>query len=346
MNKKTFTLVAMLLYCATMFSQNKKVKNYFDYIHQAENFIVESNYKKALKYYKKAFKTPEISFNLDYQNALLCGCKLNDEEIIKKYFLILKQRNFNINKLKKYCLETISEDIWNSLDKKEVTPSIDTIYENELKEVLKKDQAIRIFISNAGGNYETHGDTAAYVDSLNIEYLKHLIQTKGFPTEYMVGNNYGLYLSVRHNQQWKNKTLDKLLYKQTLLGNFSPYKYAFLYDYWTNNFERNRETYRIENANIIGDTLYFDYWTKNEVQIDSLRKILFIESMELQRYKIASNKHKEGFRFHCTYLAYYNGIDEVTKAELINIFEDSRIKHENSKKNDTNNKRNSRKKHR
>ncbi|MFK7947580.1 MAG: hypothetical protein AB8G11_08325 [Saprospiraceae bacterium] len=346
MKKLVIILFLSLIY--SLICKGQKTNKYFESIYKAELSICDNNYKKASKHYKNAFKAHSSPFNKDYQNALLCNCMIKNKKMVTYYFSLLRNRDVNIDgQVESKCRKTIGVSYWSNLYDIPIIYSIDTTYKRELKEILKKDQAIRKYSirKNPTNHYDYNSDTIRYVDSLNLLKLKQLIDEKGFPSEAKVGNNFGFYLSVLHNQQWERNDLDSIIYKNVLFGNFSPYRYARLYDYWVNNISKEKLSYRIGTAIKIDEKIYFDYWTI-ESSIDSLRTIVYINPMETQRFKIQSNKGKEGFSFHGSYLDSFIGLDEDTKAKLIKSLNDSRIEYENSKKNDTNNKRRTRKKHR
>jgi hypothetical protein len=347
--KGILVIVSMCL-CNFLFSQSKQVANYFKYINQAELAIVNSDYKNGLKYYEKAFKNHDEPFNYDYQNALLCSCQLGKKQSAKAYFIVLKQRKVDLENIEKKCIQNMGEAYWNELKQLNISITIDTVYRQKIEDILSKDQSIRHYSlqKNPNNHYAHNGDTIRLVDSLNLLELERLINEKGFPTEEVVGSYFGLYLSIKHNQQWKRNNLDSILYEQVLTGGFSPYAYAFLHDYWINNFDKGKLTYQMETAYLINGKMYFDYCkTETETKIDSLRNEIYIERMQGQREKIKSDKKAEGFRFHGgIYVATLSGLDEAMANRFISGFEESRINYENSKKDDTHTKRKSRKKHR
>lgn len=332
----------------TIVSHSQNVKKYWQEINKAELLVCGNNYKKASKHYKKAFKAHSSPFNRDYENALLCNCMIKNKKMVTHYFSLLRNRDVNIDgQVESKCRKVIGVSYWSNLYDLPIIYSIDTTYKRELKEVLKKDQAIRKYSirKNPTNHYDYNSDTIRYVDSLNLLKLKQLISEKGFPSEERVGYNFELYLSVLHNQQWKRNDLDSIIYQNVLLGKFSPYSYARLHDYWVDNVSKKPLSYRIGIAISINDKMYFDYWPL-ESSIDSLRQIIYIVPMNLQRFKIQSSIREEGFSLNGYSVDSFIGLDEVTEKRIISNLETARIEYENSKKNDTNNKRRTRKKHR
>jgi|AntRauTorckE5430_2_1112549.scaffolds.fasta_scaffold08860_2 hypothetical protein len=343
---KKILIILILLISNFVFGQNQNIPAYFNYINQAELAIVNNDYKSGLKYYEKAFKNHDEPFNYDYQNALLCSCQLEKKQSVKAYFIALKQREVDLENIEKKCVQNMGETYWNELKQLNISITIDTIYRQKLEEVLSKDQSIRYYSlqKNPNNHYAHNGDTIRFVDSLNLLELERFIDEKGFPTEAVVGSYFGFYLSIKHNQQWKRNDFDSILYEQVLRGGFSPYVYAFLHDYWVDNFDKGRLTYRVETAYLINGKMYFDYW-KTESDIDSLRSEIYMESVSEQREKIKSDKKAEGFSFHGGgYVAILSGLDDMMANRLISGFEESRINYENSKKNDTHTERKTQKK--
>jgi tetratricopeptide (TPR) repeat protein len=288
--------ILIILFCLFYnfaISQTQNIDKYFDNINKAELAIAKSDYKNAFKLYKKAFKNHDEPFNYDYQNALLCSCQLGKKQSVKMYFIALKQRDIDLKKIEKHCVKNVSETYWNELEQLNISITIDTIYRQELVEILRKDQAVRNYMYSVGGNYNTHQDTIVHVDSLNMLAIKELIKIKGFPTDGRVGNSNILLVPILHNRQSPNlrNDLDDLLYQQAKLGNFLPSVFAKLHDELVTNADTK---YAIEHQIVINGQSFFDY-LKNEEEINIRRSKVNIASMEAQRIKLSSDKRVEGY---------------------------------------------------
>ncbi len=289
---KLYSTIFLLMIISSITCAGKNIERYYNYINKAELAIAESDYKSGLKFYKKAFKNHDEPFNYDYRNALLCSCQLQKEKSVKQYYTALKQRKFNFKNLEKHCIKNIGENQWMILEQLEVLLTIDTVYRKELVEILNKDQSLRDFVYSNGG-YDVHGDTARFVDSLNMLALKKMIKEKGFPTDAKVGNSKLIFIPILHNRQSPNprNDLGDVLKKHVQIGCFYSSVYARLHDEYIGNTHRK---YGIEHQVIINGESFFDY-PENETEINKRRMEIYKASMEEQRIKLSANKYKEGF---------------------------------------------------
>ena len=124
----------------------------------------------------------------------------------------------------------------------------DAAYAAELNAMLEEDQRVR---SNKYGRAarRVHGspptDTRRYrkavtlyqewvaVDSANVERLLHLVATRGFPSERLVGTrayHYAYIIFVHYDRDSLNQVLQPIFDTTLQRGNLIPYDYAYVLD--------------------------------------------------------------------------------------------------------------------
>lgn len=201
--KQTLILLIILI-VQTGYSQN--YIQYNSLICEAENGIVESNYRKGLEKYLGAFKIVKIPFAVDYYNAALCAAKLKNDSIALILIEKLLEKGIALRKLKsksfKYLYKTNS---WNVLKTKEKKYKKELLLKQniELREKLEKllhnDQKIRT---------KKYGypmsDTIASVDSLNMIEMKIILDKYGYPDENLIGIKNPQYLKSKKEEKIKS----------------------------------------------------------------------------------------------------------------------------------------------
>lgn len=295
--------IFLLFFSCTQISNKdlpKEVETYNHYVAQAESFIMEGKYDKAIEYYGKSYDLHNYMFAVDIENVLICCIQLKDwdksifwvEQLIKKgvtivffdskrFELLRKSRKWE-NFLKSY--EEIYSEFQNTRDKN----LIDSLA--VLKEI---DQLQYCQIGIEDTKFADVIPVTIQVDSL----FTNLIKNNGFPSEEKTGVNiikdtilssypsFGVLL--RHSYQANSNYLDSLSTKAV------------------KNMELKKEVYRsIVNDNfsfiVIANKIYedkiFTTYIADKEEIDFLRrKIVFKYS-----------KNKEGFNFYTPLASFEN----------------------------------------
>src|SRR5690554_8179413 len=71
----------LLFFSCTQISNRdlpKEVETYNHYVAQAESFIMEGKYDKAIEYYGKSYDLHNYMFAVDIENVLICCIQLKD----------------------------------------------------------------------------------------------------------------------------------------------------------------------------------------------------------------------------------------------------------------------------
>ncbi|MDD5569528.1 MAG: hypothetical protein PHD97_00055 [Bacteroidales bacterium] len=244
MKRLLFAYIIVNLFVIAIFSQNSDyTKVYYPFTNKAELNIIENNYKKALRKYKKAFDNAPHAFARDLYNATLCAIRVNKLDFAYKCMdsLISKGLNidfFEINNefdtLKKdYRWEKFKSDypIYKKIADKRINKQLSIMF----RKMEDDDQKFRY-------DYETFGDTIKKIDSMNMKIFLDIIDKYDFPCEEIIGINSSLgkynesfYIVLHHNCQKfslpgneKLFNLKNILIKAIKDGKYDKYTAAYL----------------------------------------------------------------------------------------------------------------------
>lgn len=346
-NQKTALLFFILFMLnIKLFSQKRNYSiEYNRLINKAELKICDSSYHSALKIYKKVFKKYQMVWAKDYYNALVCAYKLKDYKGVKKLLPFLAQKGISF-KFFEIGFENSVDTILLSEFKNIHTQyfkKFDSELEKGLRLLLRNDQRVRDSCIKINSDYYAQCySEIRQVDSINFYKLsaimeKHLLSED--ETGIIAPNNSPIYYFVLlHNTMYRRKELMGLLRDRVLNNLFSPQLYTFLSD----QTYQNDSTYIPYGSNcalVIQKSIYFQYYT-NENQIDSVRSLIGLESLEHFRKKAEfqfNNKNdKLDFMFiKADLMPGITGLDEKTENSIIRGFLYSK-KRRKIKKNDTN----------
>lgn len=241
---KLFSLLFFMWLSFVATAQQKDYIYYNQQIQKAENYIVSSSYKKAVKVYKKLYKTYPKTFAKDDYNAFVVSILANKQNLSEVFLLKLAKKGIYLdtilNKTKK---EPLFMSYYSTNKWEKIKTNYFALYQtylthrrqgliDTLKQLAYRDQHLR-----QNGGYRVYRDTIAKVDNENYEILKAIILQNGFPTEEIISTvnflrpNY-VPLILRHDGQSAKDTsiLGSVLYNEVLKGNFSADYYADLED--------------------------------------------------------------------------------------------------------------------
>ncbi len=226
-------------------AQQKDYIYYNQQIQKAENYIVDLSYKKAVKVYKKLYKTYPKTFAKDDYNAFVVSILANKQILSEVFLLKLAKKGIDLDtilnrtKHEPNFMAYYTGTKWEKIKTKylAVYQTYLTHRRQGLIDTLQnldyRDQYLR-----QNGGYGIYKDTIAKVDSENYETLKAIILQNGFPTEEIISTLGFLrppyiWIILRHDGQFAKDTsiLGSILYKEVLKGNFSADYYADLEDF-------------------------------------------------------------------------------------------------------------------
>ena len=207
---------------------------YYDYINQAENKIVDGDNSQAFELYEKAFTLVRSPLGIDYHNALRIALMTEDTVSALSYCkkLILKGCElsyFNDNNFPK-----ISSKVQLIAKVKESYPTLHNVFENSIDTQLRAEVRNRYFRDQSVDDI----NRPSYFYE-NIMWLKTKMLENKFPNEDLIGmrleNNemsipYVHLFLIHWFDNHRNDTLNlvSLLKKQIKLGNLSPDFFASL----------------------------------------------------------------------------------------------------------------------
>jgi hypothetical protein len=152
------------------------VKNYYKSVNDAENFIIQNDFKTAIKHYNKAFDFKE-PFCKDTYNQAVCYAILNKSRKCLKNINILLKYGYPIDSiLSNEKLKNIAQH-----NKFKEKPIYDFSFRKTMDSLLEKDQFFRRL------DRITYKDSIRKIDSTNVLKLLKLIDKKGFPSERNIG---------------------------------------------------------------------------------------------------------------------------------------------------------------
>ncbi|MBW1294753.1 hypothetical protein [Aquimarina litoralis] len=301
-------LIALFTSCSNDTKSKVSYKDYHQAIITAEEYIGNENYEDALKQYEKIFTTYDFCFLRDYQIASQLLLITNKKEKGLTYIKKGIANGWELENIKsqKVIQQHLTDADWRNIEKQYddlrsvYLNRIDTIVMNKVKLMIEKDQkmALKAYL------IEDEEKQEAYIlknfpkhSEVQLKDLFKIIHTKGYPGEFLIGNNFwGSTILSHHNSIEPNYVRNDTLYPyirpklfQALdEGYISPYEIALIEDW--------KEVIITDE----GESLY-GYLnppnTANISQINKTRKAIGLRSVEL-RNKLIDISHKTGINFY------------------------------------------------
>lgn len=233
-----------------LFAQNNNPSKYFDNINKAELAIIDSNYSKACKYYKKAFNYLTEPFGNDLNNFLVCGLYTDDSVALQMCCPFFIRRSYDYDTYSDTYKEKRLSNYWLYLiESSNIKSEVDTNFVRFINTLLSKDVKSRsseivdgkVIMKDKSG-YEIFDQ-----DSLNmaqlIDYIKINnieLNEKNVSSNEKIFNRYystmqitGQILLIHYAQSAyrRQNPLSLDLRNKVILGEFDPQLYAHLVDY-------------------------------------------------------------------------------------------------------------------
>ena len=309
----TIRLLAFCLILSSIFSglRVRESRDYFEYhslIAEAEWLIVEDDIDGALAKYEDIFARYDFVFLRDYKVAAQLAVFLNQK---KKAFELIKRGLSAGWELKEIKRNQFLKPLLKDPDWRPIEQSYDQLYDRyemridadlreQVRQMFKRDQkkAMGALFRIGNGSQEKYGsEKFAPHSEMQILELLDILDTKGYPGEKLIDNNFWMSTIIsHHNSISKNYVRNDTLFdhiKPRLLkaiedGEMSPYEYA-LVDDWKKAvaFERRVAGY--------GYLISPKDSTLEETNL--LRKKIGLRSIEL-RNKLVEIENKTGMNFY------------------------------------------------
>ena len=170
-------LYILILIVSNSYGQlQDNVKLYYDKVNEAEQEVINENFKKAINFYNEAFvhKTP---FCKDLYNQSICFAIINKKRKCIKNIQKLIDYNYPLDSL------LVNEKLNKIISKHEFKSNYiyDINYRYALDSIFERDQFYRKL------DRIVYKDSIKHIDTLNVIRLLSLIKEKGFPTEQKIG---------------------------------------------------------------------------------------------------------------------------------------------------------------
>ena len=288
-----------LLSCISLQSFSQNYLPYYQIVSDAENEIVEGDFKQALSLYEQAFESVAKPFGKDYFNAALCAARIKNDQMALLCIEKLMEKGVKLKRIKRKSFRYLYKTPgWKKLKKKECKLAFNEELLAELEALEKKDQAIR----KAKYGYPA-SDTISYVDRQNMIRFKEILNTYGYPDEKLIGLNYPQYyrpphyILVRHHYQNQFGDLSEILYQSVVEGKLSPRVFAEWEDK-KSNWEENRDTYGTVAIFVVEKKDVVPEITPGEIdRLNKNRHRLGLENWSAYQKKIAFQEEQDEFFF-------------------------------------------------
>jgi hypothetical protein len=185
--KHLLSFVIILINIGIIQAQKQDLKKYYQEVAKAENCLINNNYAKAVKHYKKAFQNKDWVFIDDLFNAVFCEVKTGKPTKENcQYFSQLAQGRMNF----RYFYSDF-ENVDTNLFVKFIKTTDSLSYVSDfLSEIKEADQKVR-------KNYDNLNMTQIRTtDSLNIIKFKEFMKTTDLFDDKIISIKYLNYLFI------------------------------------------------------------------------------------------------------------------------------------------------------
>jgi len=213
---------------------------YYTYINAAELAICDSNYNEAEKLYNLGFKYKKNPFSIDVYNlSLVCAIQKN-YKMVYVHLKTLADLSCPVSEYENETIFKIFKGFYKSKYGKRMIkyakkPTFS--YNVDLRAKYDSLRIIDQYFRKKPGSYKLYSDTIYKIDTSNVNLMMSLIDKYGFPSEDLVGTNFGFSyrpfdIIIRHNHPNTNKPITynfhDILLKATLSGAINNGKGASL----------------------------------------------------------------------------------------------------------------------
>lgn len=246
-----FCFFMILNACQTSFDQNEFFANYHTQIIKAEELLSQEKYEKALQVYEQTIDEYHFIFLRDYKIASQLALYLDKKDKALHYIKKSITGGWELNELKnnKILIKYLNNSDW-----KKIENDYDSLHSQYLKRIhteirvkvesmYHKDQVI----ARAAAQIEDENEQEKFIkdkfpshSEKQIKSLIEIIDTKGYPGELLIGNNFWISTILSHH----NSIAEDYVRKDTLYnfikpklrealsrGQISPYEFAIIEDW-------------------------------------------------------------------------------------------------------------------
>ncbi|MBD0400681.1 hypothetical protein [Flammeovirga sp. EKP202] len=301
------TLFLSLIFSLYPYSDTADYQNYHQQIIHIEEMIVDEQYNVALDEYVKLFDQYDYIFKRDLKIAADLSLFLKRKEQSISLISTCLSRGWELKSFQKDRLkELLSKSEYENLRQQasqlhqQYISNLDLNTKEAVHHLFKEDQkmALKGFLKWGDKAQEKFMDSKfAPHSEKQMKTLKHIIISKGYPGEQLIGNNYwGATVISHHNSMSYNYVKRDTLFtdlKPYLIeslrdGQLSPYEMALMED-WRNAVLRD------------SSTIAFGYVNPPTIQtlkqINKNRYKIGLRSIEL-RNKLVKIEKKVGLKFY------------------------------------------------
>ena len=258
-------------------------RKYYNHINRAELAICSENFDDALQEYDTAFKEIEKPFGKDIFNAALASQLNGDYESRNTYLQDIVNNSDDLDFVKSVFVDHyMNEEEWEKLVENR-TVKYDEEYREEFKRMREGDQLFRPM-------YETHDDTINSIRKSNMQRIRELTDSRGFPSHIELGYSKTFWyqphdIVLHHTAQRRSYDksvidLEPILKSAVESGRFDPEK-AILYL----NYQNDREKDYFE--------VYSSWEHKHPLLPDSLNnKVWYLKLTDEQRQMANETREK------------------------------------------------------
>ncbi|HRP90373.1 MAG TPA: hypothetical protein PKX92_10045 [Edaphocola sp.] len=265
---KYFILIFFSLYFIYSVNAQENLLAYYNNVNKAEIAITKESYKKAGRFYRRAFSNKQIPFAVDLYNSIITNIKINrTDDAILQCFQLAKYRvgkNFFINNSSLTSLRKLQKwhELLNNIDSIE---NSNKLYNPEillaLNPILNKDFNTHHEWQISNKNNKLKEEMHKIDDSLSNNLIG-LFQKYGYLSEYKIGASVQcdtlllfqpiFYIILLHNYQnisRKDTIFSPILRNGLNNGEVTPTFFSVVQDHGSN----------IEERIFYGNTLYVSY---------------------------------------------------------------------------------------
>lgn len=323
---RLFLLLIVFSFLIIHLEGQNNLKQYYNYVNQAELAICSENYFSAAQLYEKAFiqKKP---FGKDLKNAYIISCNfLNDKELSIYYAHQLFQRGFR--DLFEISDSTMMKDVDFYQQLAILYDTTVRMYDLELEKkfesLASEMQMVRYYCNHPSDSCINEINK---VDRYCFQSLMGFYQNYPEISDCSVGYNFYSFTQFPFLNfvQSNNYNIQKILYQEVLKGNFDATRYMELediYHYSYANYPENQNSilYGASYANtVITDNTLFILNPENIEQINSNRKAIYVaETWDDYLTKVTYQfKYKKFFFYPVSYISYGNDNNDKLNADKL-----------------------------
>lgn len=311
MTQFKFLLITLSTFVSLTGFQVKESDDYTAYhkqIIEVEKLLSEEQFELALAQYEELFDQYDFIFLRDYKIASQLALYLNDNHKAIEFLKAGMAAGWELKDLKKNkFLQKLHKDPkWNTVEQsyKDLHSQFQTNIDEELRQTVrimfKKDQKKAMgALFRIGNKAQERYGTKKFGPHSESQLFKliELLNTKGYPGEKLIGNNYWMSTIISHHNSISLAYVQKdtlynfikpKLIKAISTGEMSPYEFALIDD-WQKAVlsERTAPGYGFLNAPK----------KKSLKETNQLRQTIGLRSIAL-RNKLIDVEKKTGMNFY------------------------------------------------